>query len=43
VEQLDRLVGKARIDGLAQKPEWHRVIVLVDLDVVVGRDASRAP
>jgi hypothetical protein len=43
VEQLDRALGDARFDLLAQQAVQHRVIVAVNVDVVVDPDAALAP
>src|SRR5438552_8488390 len=43
VEDLDRALCEARVNGLAQQPEWHRVVVVIDLDVIVGRDGAALP
>src|SRR4249919_4017619 len=43
VEDLDRAVREARVDGLAQQLERHRVVMVVDLDVIVGRDRAALP
>ena len=43
VEQLDRRVGETRVDGLAQQLERYRVVMLVDLDVIVGGDGAALP
>jgi hypothetical protein len=43
VEQLDRALGDARLDLLAQQAVRHRVIMAVDIDVVVESDAALAP
>src|SRR3954451_5910073 len=43
VEDLDGGVGEPRLDGLTQQPERHRVVMMVDLDVVVGRDTTALP
>ena len=38
-----RGVGDARLDGRADQSRRHRVVVLVDLDVIVGRDLALLP
>ena len=43
VENLDRGVGDARLDHLADEPRRHRVVMVVDLDVIVGRDPALLP
>src|SRR5436309_1923224 len=43
VQNLDRSVGDARLDGRTDQPRWNRVIVLADLDVIVGRDYALLP
>jgi hypothetical protein len=43
VEDLDRLLGRARPDLLAQEPVGHRVVMPVDLDVVVEPDGALLP
>src|SRR5580658_10306622 len=43
VEELDRAVREARVDGLAQQGEWHRVVMVINLDVIVGRDRAALP
>ncbi len=43
VEQLDGLVGDARLDYLAHQPIGHRVEVAVDLDVVVEPRPAAPP
>src|SRR5436190_3722921 len=43
VQNLDRSVGDARLDGRTDQPRWNRVIVLADLDVIVGRDHALVP
>ena len=43
VEQLDRALGDARFDLLAQQAVQHRVVVAVNVDVVVEPDAALAP
>ena len=43
MENLDRGVGDACLDDLADEPRRHRVIVIGDLDVVVGRDPRPLP
>ena len=43
VEDLDGGVGETRLDRLAQQPERYRVVMIVDLDVIVGRDAAALP
>jgi hypothetical protein len=43
VEDLDRSVGEPRIDGLAQQPKRHRVVMITDLDVIVGRNPAALP
>ncbi len=43
VEDLDRRVGDARLDHLADQPRRHRVVMAVHLDVVVGRDPAAPP
>ncbi len=43
VENLDRLVGDARINQFLDEAEGRRIPVAVDLDVVVGGDATALP
>src|SRR5271163_4399071 len=43
VEDLDRAVREARIDGLAQQGERHRVVMAVDLETVQRRDRAALP
>ena len=43
VEHLDRGVGDARLDHLADQPRRHRVEMPVHLDVVVGRHPAAPP
>ena len=43
VEDLDRAVREARINCLAQQLEWHRVVMVTNLDVIVGRDRAALP
>ncbi len=43
VEQLDGALGDARIDLLTQQAMRHRVVMAVDVDVIVERDAALAP
>src|SRR5947207_935437 len=43
VQNLDRSVGDARLDGRTDQPRWNRVLVLADLDVIVGRDHALVP
>ena len=43
VEDLDRRAGDARLDDLADQLRGHRVEVVGDLDVIVGRDAGPLP
>src|ERR1700720_4007077 len=43
VEDLNGAVRKARFNGLAQKPERHRVVMVIDLDVIVRRDRAALP
>jgi len=43
VQDLDRAVGNARLDLLADETERHGVVVVGDLDVVVGRDPAPPP
>ena len=43
VEDLDRAVREARVNGLTQQGERHRVVMLIDLDVIVGRDRAALP
>src|ERR1700720_2937733 len=40
VEDLNGAVRKTRFNGLAQKPERHRVVMVIDLDVIVRRDRA---
>src|SRR5580704_2305046 len=40
VQDLDRGGGDARLDGLADQAGRHRVVVLVDLNVIVGRNQT---
>src|SRR5260370_30273548 len=43
VEHLDRAIREARINGLAQQGERHRVVMGIDLDVIVRRDRAALP
>src|ERR1700752_3361222 len=43
MEDLDRAIRESRIDGLAQQRERHRVVMVIDLDVMVGRDGAALP
>src|SRR6185295_16997313 len=43
VEDLDRRVGDAGLDLLADQARGYRVVVMVDLDVIVGCDAALLP
>src|SRR5437016_14100711 len=43
VQNLDRSVGDARLDGRTDQPRWNRVVVLPELDVIVGRDHALLP
>ena len=43
VEDLDRAVGNARLDLLADQARGHRVVVALDLDVIVGCDPALLP
>jgi len=43
VKQLDGALGDARLDLLAQQAVRHRVVMAVDVDVIVERDAALAP
>ena len=43
VQKLDRGVGDARLQLLADEARWHGVIMIRDLDVIVGRDAATLP
>ena len=43
VEGLDRLVGEADVDELADQPERRGIPVAVDFNVVVGGDAAALP
>src|SRR5882672_726325 len=43
VEQLDRTLGDARLELLAQQAVRHRVVMAVDVDVVVEADPALAP
>ncbi len=43
VEDLNRCVGDAGLDDLADQLRGHRVEVVRDLDVVVGSDAGPLP
>src|SRR6266851_6890157 len=43
VEQLDGALGNARLDLLAQQAVRHRVVMAVDVDMIVERDAALAP
>ena len=42
-EQLDRVLGDAGIELLADQPVRHRVVMPVDIDVVVAPDPARPP
>ena len=43
VEDLDRRAGDARLEFLADQLRRHRVIMVGDLDVIIGRDAGPLP
>src|SRR5258707_7189397 len=43
VQDLDRRRGEARLDGLTDQPRRYRVIVLVDLDVIIGTNQTLLP
>src|ERR1700685_2493870 len=43
VEDLDGAIRETRFNGLAQKPERHRVVMVIDLDVIVRRDRAALP
>jgi hypothetical protein len=43
VEDLDRAIREARINGLAQQGERHRVVMGINLDVIVRRDRAALP
>src|SRR5829696_943806 len=43
VEQLDGALCDARLDLLSQQAVRHRVVMAIDIDVVVERDAALAP
>src|SRR5262245_25260857 len=43
VEDLDRCVGYAGLDLLADQARRYRVVVVVDLDVIVGRNPALLP
>src|SRR5260370_15886497 len=43
VEHVDRAIREARINGLAQQGERHRVVMGIDLDVIVRRDRAALP
>src|ERR1700680_2998148 len=43
VEDLDGGVGEARLNGLPQQSERHRVVMVIDLDVIVRRDRAELP
>src|SRR5580692_4025120 len=43
VEDLDGSVREARLHGLAQQPERHRVVMVIDLDMIVGRNGAALP
>ena len=43
VKNLDRGVGGARFDFLADEPRRHRVVMVVNVDVIVGRDPAFFP
>src|SRR3984893_4835566 len=43
VEDLNAAGRKTRFNGLAQKPERHRVVMVIDLDVIVRRDRAALP
>ena len=43
VEDLDRRAGNARLDHLADQFRRHRVVMVRDLDVIIGRDAGPLP
>ena len=40
-EQLDRALGDARVELLADQPMRHRVVMPVDIDMVVEPDPPR--
>ena len=42
-KDLDRGVGDARFDLLTNQPRRHRIVVIGNLDVIIGRDAALAP
>ena len=42
-EQLDRVGGDTRVELLADQPVRNRVIVRVDVDVIIARDAADPP
>ena len=42
-EQLDGVGGDARVELLADQPVRNRVIVRVDVDVIITRDAADPP
>ena len=42
-EQLDGVGGDARVELLADQPMRHRVIMPVDVDVIIERDAADPP
>jgi hypothetical protein len=43
VQDLDRGFGDTRLDGVADQPRGHGLEVLVDLNVIVGRDVALPP
>src|ERR1700686_1304475 len=43
VEDLNGAVREARLNGLPQKPERHRVVMAIDLDMIVGRNRAALP
>src|ERR1700674_1073332 len=43
VEDLNRAVREAYVNGLPQQSERHRVVMVIDLDVIVRRDRAALP
>jgi hypothetical protein len=40
VEDLDGAVCEARLNGLAQQPERHGVVMVIDLYMIIWRDRA---
>ena len=43
VEQLDRVLGDARVELLADRPMRHRAVMPVDVDVIIETGPPHAP